>query len=372
MTTEHVFERIVKPLTTVSQTALCKLLPSHMNAPKSSWFISHAWQYNFLELCDAIITWFEENHPDPDSVVIWLDLFTNSQHDTQVRPFEWWSETFVNAVRGIGKVLLVMNPWKSPVPFTRAWCIYEVYSCIITQSEFHVALTRKERGKFLVQLQNDANSIYEMFRNIRSEFRTARGEQDKIKIHEAVRATVGFNALDNLLFGTFNKWTETVVQSQISASGNSKETLKWKNTLADLYGKQGKYKDAEPLRHDCVDGSQTSLGDFHPTTLAHVNNLAQLYLHQGNYDHAEPMYRECLKRSERAHGEEHQTTLTFINSLAVLNFNKNDYGTAEQMFHRCLDIRRRTLGSDHSDTVNTMNNLATYIAFSANLNWQSH
>lgn len=46
----------------------------------------------------------------------------NSQWDTGLRPFDWWTTTFRTAVQRVGRTLLVLAPWNDPIPLTRAWC----------------------------------------------------------------------------------------------------------------------------------------------------------------------------------------------------------------------------------------------------------
>jgi len=66
------------------------------------WFISHAWKCSFLEVTDAIMHFFQSNNSASGSAaqavvrqkalmetIIWFDLFSNSQHNTAEKPFEW-------------------------------------------------------------------------------------------------------------------------------------------------------------------------------------------------------------------------------------------------------------------------------------------
>jgi hypothetical protein len=73
---------------------------------KAKCFVSHAWKYNFLEVFDTLCDHF--NH-DLDTVV-WFDLFTNSQHDTDQKDFDWWQNVFKEAIGEFGKTILPPRP----------------------------------------------------------------------------------------------------------------------------------------------------------------------------------------------------------------------------------------------------------------------
>ena len=43
--------------------------------------------------------------------------------------------------------MLVLSPWDDPIPLTRAWCLYEIYSTMITPGvKFDVVLPDAERA----------------------------------------------------------------------------------------------------------------------------------------------------------------------------------------------------------------------------------
>ncbi len=92
------------------------------------------WRLPFL----ALEHHFVASQPD---IYIWFDLFSNNQHKAPNLPFEWWRDTFLNAIGKIGRVVMVLSPWNNPIPFTRAWCLWEIYCAVSTESKFEVAIT---------------------------------------------------------------------------------------------------------------------------------------------------------------------------------------------------------------------------------------
>ena len=121
-------------------------------------FVSHAWQYNFLELLDALGEFvgapkqelagllddeyhdslFDTIDTDLDSarqrteIFFWFDCFVIDEHATQSLTQEWWKTTFTECIARIGHTVMVLSPWNAPIPLTRAWCLWEIYSTVKT------------------------------------------------------------------------------------------------------------------------------------------------------------------------------------------------------------------------------------------------
>ena len=89
--------------------------------------MSHAWSYKFLTVVVDCLVQYEAEHP---STYFWFDLFINNQNTAANLPQEWWKTTFRKSIKNIGAVMLVMSPWKDPIPTTRAWCLWEIFSAL--------------------------------------------------------------------------------------------------------------------------------------------------------------------------------------------------------------------------------------------------
>ena len=60
----------------------------------------------FVEVLEALTSCFA----DEEDVIIWFDLFSNNQHKTASFEFDWWCETFKNAVQSFGRTVMVLSP----------------------------------------------------------------------------------------------------------------------------------------------------------------------------------------------------------------------------------------------------------------------
>jgi len=72
-------------------------------------------------------------------------------------------------------------------------------------------------------------------------------------------------------------------------------TLTSMANLALSYWKQGRWKEAEELNVQVMEGRKWVLGEEHPETLAGMANLASTYRHQGRWKEAEELDMQAMK-----------------------------------------------------------------------------
>ena len=86
--------------------------------------------------------------------------------------------------------------------------------------------------------------------------------------------------------------------------------------LAVLYGKRGKYKDAEPLCKRALEIREKVLGSDHPDVAKQLNNLALLCQNQGKYEEVERYYQRALEIYESKLGQDDPNVAKTKNNLA--------------------------------------------------------
>ena len=316
LTTTDVCERFVKPATARLQASYCDVLTRQQHAAVglASVFISHAWKYAFLDVVDALLYHFR----DEREVVVWFDLFSNNQHKAVDLDFYWWCNTFKSAIQMFGRTVMVLAPWSDPIPLTRGWCLFELYCTADTGSRFEVAMSREHQRQFFDDMETDGmKAINKMLATINAERSECWKVEDRDRIFDAVRRTVGFAGINAMVFEQLRGWVVAVTVAALREEGDRMEAVGLKDTLAKLYKGQGKYDQAEPLYVECLAAQKEVVGDRHPSTLATLNNLAGLYESRGKYDQAEPLYVECLAISKEILGEGHPNTVTFGENLRI-------------------------------------------------------
>ncbi|KAJ3120015.1 Kinesin light chain 3 [Nowakowskiella sp. JEL0407] len=341
----------------------------------ATWFISHAWSCEFMKVVDSIFDFFEKDQPGND-FTIWFDVFSNSQHDTNSKPSDWWTGTFMNAVATLENVLMIMIPWEDPIPLKRAWCVFEFYACVFTKSRFEIGMPSSERERFFSDLQLDATKYLYMLSQVKSEKSEAREKFDKDAIHDVIRKEVGFTNMDSMMFTVFQKWMIDAFEDQIRSmtepvTRHEEEALiRWKFSLAQLFRAHGDLDESERLFVVCLESSKRIFGEDHQNTLATNNNLSEIYIQKGRFDLAEPLALDCLKRTERTVGADHHSTLASLNGLALVCESQGKYNLAESvqvpekydlaepLYYECLERTKLKLGLIHPSKISLANNLA--------------
>ena len=135
LTTADVCFEVVKPATAARKCSYAELDAAPGESGLAMAFVSHAWLYPFEWLVSAL-----EAANLPADTLFWMDVAVVNQHVNADRGFDWWSTTFRQAVKTIGRTLLVLAPWTAPVPLTRAWCIWEIFCTVDTDTELRVLL----------------------------------------------------------------------------------------------------------------------------------------------------------------------------------------------------------------------------------------
>lgn len=374
LTTTEVCEKFLKPITSGSQLSYCEFLLRQQQNNNNSFvgtapahvFISHAWAFNFLDVVESLRDHFF-NSPD---IIIWFDLFSNNQHKATNLDFHWWCGTFKSAISDFGHVVMVLSPWHNPIPFTRAWCLFELYCSAVTKSKFEIAMSREQQCLFMNDITIDAKrEINRMLAVVDCKNSECFFPRDKERIFEVVQSEIGFNKINSMVFEQLREWMIKIAESSILAlekdNNNNDELkkLKFQNALGELLSSQGKYDEAEEHLSSCLNRRTLLLGAENSETLITMSNLADLYSRKAKYAQAEALYISCLEmRKISQKGLDNIDTLTSLHNLAILYANQHNYDKAEPLYELCLQKRITLLGGDHVDTLSSMNDLAVLYA----------
>jgi hypothetical protein len=119
LTTAEVCDIFIKPQTKDYQSSYCEMLELHHHSAIgiATVFISHSWNYRFLDVIFAL----EYHFRDQPDIIIWFDLFSNNQHKKVDVDFNWWCNTFKSAIQQVGHTVMVVAPWSNDIPLTRGW-----------------------------------------------------------------------------------------------------------------------------------------------------------------------------------------------------------------------------------------------------------
>ena len=307
MTTTDVCEILLKPIVAAEKSSYVDYLVKHKDASavsKAQVFISHAWKYIFTSVVDALRNHFQ----DKPGIFIWFDLFSNNQIEAPNLDFDWWSGTFKNAIEDFGHVVMVISPWKDPIPFRRAWCLFEMYVTKVTNSTFEVAMSEEEKADFLKTIKSDDSQYFQMLGNINVKKSECFKEEDRKAIFDLVDTLPDkANTINAEVAKLMREWCLGVLKD-VDQNASAREVARQKNSHASLLDNRGEYAEA----------------------------LA--------------VFTEALALYRDLDGEESTTVATTYNNMGGVYDKQADYPRALEYYQMALDIRLGTLGKDHPST----------------------
>ncbi len=80
-----------------------------------------------------------------------------------------------------------------------------------------------------------------------------------------------------------------------------------------------------------------------------IDKQANLYYKQGRNAEAEPLYKRSLAIREKILGQEHPDVALSLYNLSYLFHNQGRYAEAERLYKRSLVIVEKAFGTDHPD-----------------------
>ncbi|KAJ3253235.1 Kinesin light chain 3 [Chytriomyces hyalinus] len=375
LTTTDVCQKLVQPLTAHTRRSVVDTLIIEGRSDlvsEAKWFVSHAWKYQFLEVIEALTNFAAKKAIPNEEFIIWFDLFSNSQHETANKPFEWWENTFMSAIKKMGQVVMVLIPWSEPIPLTRAWCIFEIYSTVKTGSVFDVAMPLSDQAGLISALRNNPRMFYDLLAKFESRNAEATNPIDKDRIFQVIAETVGFHTLDKMVLDVFRDWAESlmcwIVDYYIQTKSEPERTLLLQWSLASLYRLNGKLDLAFELHQSVYQERLKILGPDHVDTLVSMNNMIECALESPDTSKMKnemdcvALMEECLATAKRALGVDHTFTLLAMYNMATIHLEQGKLEKSEAVLSECLEWRMKILGSLDSETLRTTERLATVYA----------
>jgi tetratricopeptide (TPR) repeat protein len=353
-TTFQVMEEFVKGPTKDTKLSWCDHLVSKGDPEKfvatAGVFLSHAWTYEFLDVVDATERHFAGKGKDP---YVWFDIFSVSQHKSDVRSFHWWQSTFLNAVGAMGQVVMVMLPWKSPTALTRVWCIFEAYCCEATHGHFSVAMTQQESDKMIAEICKDPAGLFKTLSTVSCEDSEATKAADKDQIFDVVKKSIGLPQLDSMVAYKIERAVcdELLIhREQAKHSGDLKGAVVLGLALADLSRLRRSFDDSERQYRECL-----SIAQQHRNSQVQLRcnlGLAAVLSHSGQRKASLEQYQQCneLLQSMQVHGNEIDTEvlpggefdLQVSSGTALELYAVKEYSRAKDLADKCLARSQET------------------------------
>ena len=340
-------------------------------------------------------------------IYFWLDIFAVDQY-VSFQDRKFGLDMYSSLIGRIGETCLVTMPYNNPLPFRRAWCLFEILTTHMAGATLHVQLSRTRHPRLLEALaENYEEALKSLNINIDVESSQASDEHEKVLLldvflklqdgcHHAntmiadgirhwayVAAVRGVRAkmrqdketrmtervekhrnlsvleLFLLSFGCITQPVDLTVLDPVERELASFHTdCAMRLRLAALMTELKRYDEAESLYKQALTGNEKHFGGDHPASLSILGNLAFLYKTQGRFEESDTLFRRVLESKEVTLGCAHPSTLTTMQNLASLLKDCGRNEEAIELFRRSLTEQEQALGESHVDTMASMEHLA--------------
>ncbi|KAJ3030833.1 UNVERIFIED_CONTAM: Kinesin light chain 3 [Siphonaria sp. JEL0065] len=376
-TTAQVCSDHVIRMTANSKNSVCEYVQSFpalsLNVRESNWFVSHVWEYKFLDVVDTLERFFIGKQIPLHEAVVWFDLFSLPQHDDEEeRKFEWWNHSIMSVVKRIRNIVLVLEDWFDPVPLQRVWCVYEIFCSTMARSNFHIALSKSDETTLVNSLYENPSALYESLSTFKSELTRATKLRDQQMIYKVLRHFIGFHKLNDLVFTAIRHWIfefvqhqiETIIPSVLVPETTNVETLlrqaQWYQVKSELYELRDMLPKAKSALSECLALREEHFGLLHPITLKTKSKFAHLSAQLGKNAYAESTLISCLSAQREVNGSSHRDTLLTMSRLAFVYGEQDLVEEAEVLYKECIATSVECFGENDQFVVSTNQDLANF------------
>ena len=321
LSTEAVKERFLLNFTAESRGSYCselKRMGSH-DVGEATHFVSHAWRYKFLDTVDAmrnfarkqsmaitvargkrrrerggaLVSGHVSSGGGAAPVFFWFDLFSNSQHDTSVKDFEWWVNTFQRNVARIGHTLLVLR-WDDPIPLTRAWCIWEIYCTIkpdartLAHAQLEIIMPQADELALSSALVDRFDTVVEKVSAVDVSNAQSSVAEDRQRIFDIIWSSVGVHEVNRLVSEEMRAWMIAAGKAALEEIAPHERvisplTLQVSRMLWEVATDDDKRLAAIEMARESVRMCNALRGPDDPVSTAAAENLAYLLYVRGHF-----------------------------------------------------------------------------------------
>eukprot|EP01147_Barroeca_monosierra_P008611 gene8610-1024_t len=370
LTTKDVCDLLIIPRTNGANEAYIDYLqkenPSYLG--EATVFISHAWRYKIVDILQTLLEYAEENSLQPP--FFWFDLFINNQNIAQDLPQTWWTTTFMDSIKSIGKVLLVLSPWDDPIPLTRAWCLWEIY-CSLSQTgvEFIIRLPLAEDENLCNAIVENFDSVVNTLVRVQAERAEAWNPKDKEMIFTAIEKTIGFSELNAKVKDQIRSWCITKATSSDQAIPYFLKSLeinrhvsgiKTATTLLHLrsaYDQQHDHKRAIRFFLQALPLALSEVGEKHSTMISLYTNLGLAYTREHKYVEALESHEKARSVGASLTHDSHELLAPIYNNIGGVHHTLHNTEVALENFSKAVSIAETTWGTNHPTTAMAYNSI---------------
>ena len=301
------------------------------------------------------------------AVRVWNDIFVEDQNSTDSKPAGYFFSTFKDAVAQIGHTVLVLAPWDNPIPLTRAWCLWEVYSAMEAGATLEVVVSKTEIEKLrYCVLARGSKAVTDVMLDIDGEKAQCFVQADREQIFAAIRVMEGgFHSLNVNVRAHLRAWVLKAVRGLCADPGWTDDD----GQRARMFNQAGSVLRANGDLHGAVEHMQQALAireasaDPEPRKIATLyNNIGQVFKEQGDYTGALARFETGLALQEAELEPGHPSIAISHNNIGMVLLAQGDFAGALLRHEASLRMREATLEPGHPDIARSHNNIGQVLA----------
>ena len=150
-------------------------------------------------------------------------------------------------------------------------CVWELHAIAAKMEEgggeFAVGMTAEERLRFLRGIRANPEEYRNMLGTVNAQNSDCSRPADRTSIHDSIRHSVGFVRLSRMVFEVLEDWMEGQLRAQATSCeklGAKAEATNWNQTLAYVFGDQGRHNEAITMMESVLEVRRRVLPADHP------------------------------------------------------------------------------------------------------------
>lgn len=334
---------------------------------KATIFISFPYTLLYNELILCLENFFNDNPKfHISNTYFWFDCFVNNQWKADIKGFDWWCSTFQDAIKEIGNTLIILTPYNNPEYLARAWCLFEMYCSINTNCNMFISITKKDNKLFIDDMKiNGINVIHNMLMNIDSKKSTCYDLEDRDKIFDVIRKTVGFNRINYIIFDRLRDFVIDTTNSAINNTSDNEEYNHLVLNLARLYKQQSKFIEAEKIYIELLNNNKIKLGIENESTIILAMELFETLLSQLKIKEANNIWNDIFDKILIYSDIKSDLSSTIYDSnliLDIYNLRANlyvlqiEYSKSKELYYEILNRKIELYGDYNINTLQANHN----------------
>jgi len=172
-------------------------------------FVSHAWKYDIATVVETLRAWVDSDASPADAEAtsrFWFDNFVLDEHAAAAGKYssKFWFDGFSEAIKAMGHTLPILMPWRSAIPLTRAWCVYEIAETARVGALSTFLLPPREKENMIATLADDIHTLSAAISGVALE-NAEGGADDRSQIMQLAHAH-GINKLNGMVCSAMREW----------------------------------------------------------------------------------------------------------------------------------------------------------------------